>query len=178
MENKKYEYEIDTIKRNTFMENESRKILNEIMPIIKEELSPYLNKKVLKVNGELLKEIRDNSILRTFKKKINPLIKGDYATISHLYIDTSPYSLSVKLSLCFNGGNYEDRTNYTYYWETYSYICNIDKNEIKDIKEYENKNMVNVDDEILVFKKAIKLKDELDLELSKFKLYKLKDLIK
>ena len=174
------EHDINTIKRNAFMENESRRILNKVMPIIIEEFKPYLNKKVLKIDNSLLKEIKDNSILKTFKEKetISPLIKGDCATINNLYIDTNDYSLSIKLTLCFNGGNYENNSAYCYYYENFSYICEIDKKKVKKVYEYENKEEINEDDEIKVYIKSKRLKDELNLELSKFKLYQSKDLIK
>jgi hypothetical protein len=172
------EYEQEQIKNKVFMENESRKVLNEILPLYSQILNKYKNQQILKVDKSFLKKVDDE--IRTIKPsiKINPLNSGDSVNISYCYLKVDLYTISLKLNLCFNGGSYEDKTYYCNYYESYKYICDIENLKIKSFYPYEELKQIDFKKEIEVYNKAKELKKLLDDTLSKFSIYEFRELIR
>jgi len=170
--------QIQDLKNNIFFENESRKLLNYLTPIILNELKPYLDKQILKSGGGFLKKINVNNLIddRIKRFKVNPLNKTDFVTI-RAYLKVNMYSISLDLSLCFNGGNYEDKTYYCVYYDTVKYICDIKGLNIIKFYDYEELKPLNVIEEEKNFLKALELKEQYETQLNKL-FYKNKNLVR
>lgn len=169
-----------TIKERVHMENEKRKILNKIDPLIKSYFKQYDKQKIYTVQGELLKKIKDDKIYNTIVNRENysaePL-PGDHVDIN-IFMQHSQYSFYVTVKLCFSGGSYEDRTNYTVYTETGKYIADLENGTtIKSLYELSSVPLLNHIQENMQIQLFIKKSKELK-EILKTIDYSLRDFIK
>ena len=125
--------ETTRIKEVIFMENELLTIANEEVKRIKAILKPFLDKPVLKVDGSLLKKVKDLIEFNT-DNRVRPLKKGGHVSLN-LWLEPSIYSIWLRVKLCFSGGSYDDKTYYCMYWENSFYIADIEKLHLKDLGE-------------------------------------------
>lgn len=125
-------YDIELIKHKVHFENECRKILNIEGPRIVKLLKEFEGQKVLKVTGELLKNIKDKITFPAYT--VIPLKDGDRATIHWLNIKTTAYSITLELKLCFHGGHYQHDVTaevykndpyYCEYYESVKYVATL-----------------------------------------------------
>ena len=139
---------MDNLKNKIYFENEHIKIYNAIEPKIKEFFKNYLNKKIIKADGDLIKEIKNNEklnqILETkqYLDLIKPLRQNDNVFI-HLYIKAQYSTIKVNIKLCFSGGSYETNDYYCKYIDYYLYIGETEKQILKKIYEPEQKKEIN-----------------------------------
>lgn len=181
-------YNIEQLKRFILIENNNRFILNKITPAITEIIKPFLDKNILNKDSSILKKLND-LIKEEIKKQtelIKPLIKplkeGDFISIN-CYLDHSVYNLSLKLTLCYNGGLYSDDKNYKkdnpyycIYYDSYKYFADIEDGILKKVFFIEN-NFINPIAEAEQLNKCIKLNEELKKEIDLLTFYKSKELI-
>jgi hypothetical protein len=177
-----YNHTIEDIKLKVLGENEVNKVLNIVNPIIKNRLKDYLGIKILKVNQELIKELKEDidKILNSEKDKIsiNPYKKGDYAKIQVLYLSSSHYDLKIEISINFSGGNYEDKTYYCYYHKKTSYICSLENSQIKQFYDFIGFKSINTEQQIKQVEKCIKLLEELNQEKNQLFPYELREFVR
>ena len=137
-------YDIELIKHKVHFENECRKILNIEGPRIVKLFKEFEGQKVLKVTGELLKNITDKIIFPEYK--VTPLKAGDWANVHWLMIKTSGYSITLELSLSFHGGHYKHDVTaeqykadpyYCEYYESVKYVASLQNSVITKVEEAE-----------------------------------------
>lgn len=176
--------------RKIHKENIARAVLNYISPMVYDKLKSYIGTQVLKQDLSLMKKIKDevDSLLESeyVKENINKLLKpfkeGDSAKIGYLYLRSGEYDLSLNLSICFNGGDYENKNDKQYceYHEKIRYIFKIEKRILKENYsgyEYEQTyKYINETEQLEILEKAIILNKQLE-ELKDTLHYSLKELI-
>lgn len=173
----------EEIKLKILGENEINKVISLIIPKIESRLKTLLGVKIQKVNYCLKKDVAEE--IEQFLKekreqiKLNPFKKGDYVSISHLYLNPTSYDLSLKISICFNGGKYEDNTYYCSYYSKDYYICSMENCQIKNFykEKYEESKYIDSEQMIKQIEKCKKLKAELEEEKDKLNPYGLRDYV-
>jgi hypothetical protein len=172
------EYKIKQIEQKVYCENELKKITNQVIYKLTDRLKTYKDKKILKVNNSLMKVVSDD--LKEILKNdfvINPFKVGDYAKINFIYVSCDTYGLSLKIGLNCNGGNYEDKSYYCFYYEKYFYLGEIREGVLTKIFNEFDLKPINLNEQISTFKRATELKEELDKVKDKLKPYSLRELI-
>ncbi len=174
----------EEIKLKVLGENEARRVLNLVVPKMQKFLDKCKGIKILKVNGCFTKEISQgiNDILKPLREqiKITPFKQGHYAEISSLYLSATTYDLSLKLTISFNGGEYEDKTYYCIYYDKPFYLCRVENSRIKDF--YENKElpfkMINAEEQIKQIKKCSDILKQFNEEKEKINPYELRNYVR
>jgi len=168
----KMNYEIQKITDKVFMENETRKILKELIPQYYAKLHPLLNKKVLKVDNTFMKYLQDEIKDIKPKSQVKPLKPNGYTSV-RFYLNKSEYDIYLEIRISFNGGNYEDKTNYNESHEKTKYLCKLDKGIIISFYDFgvDDFGIIDLNQEINTFKKAKLLKEKYEKSLSELKLY-------
>jgi len=172
--------EEETIKIKVLGENESNRILNALFPKIQNRLKNLVGIKIIKADNTLIKSLKEEieSIIKSEREqKIQAFKQEDYANISSLYLSITPYSISLKISLCFNGGSYEDNSYYCIYHENYKYFGEIKDTKLKELYNIEIKPSLNAEKEISKIKKCKEILKNLQAEKEKLP-YFLKDFVK
>ena len=108
-----YKLEQKQVKDRVFMQNELRLAINAAGEHAESVLKPFIDKKAVKATRELTKKIHDQLNFDT-NRKVPPLTEGGFATVQYTYINTGYSCLYLNVSLCFNGGSYDDNTHYSY----------------------------------------------------------------
>ena len=172
------EYENKRVKRIIHKENELRRIATIEIKRITEILKPFLNKPIQKKDYTLLEKINKLIVLDR-EQHIKPFVaeKGHIAKIQSLYLSGSEYSLWLKVSICWDGGDYDDKTYYCEYWSNDFYIGTFEKGILSTL----NNNAtyceeLNEKEQIENYNKAISLKEELDKQKEKLN-FRLRELI-
>lgn len=149
------------IKFKVESENIINNILNYAIPLLKEELKPYLNKKVLKIDLELLKEIqiKTDDILNKTKDK--------FKDISIIYLKTDSYSIILNIHLRFN----DDK--HFFYYDGFKYLCSIENRTIKDFYNFTPLEQINLKEQLEIFNNCLILQEKLTKEKEKLKPYDL-----
>jgi hypothetical protein len=153
------EYYEERIKNTVHMENEIRKTLNVIAPSIKRRLKELLNTKIVKVDGNptlKMAQILEDTILPTIAP-INNHHVNKWQIYYKIYSDT----IYLEVRYCFNGGNYEDHSYYCIYYDGNTLIGTKDKDGIlRDVPDYEQKELLNYDQQRADFFKHQELKKQ------------------
>lgn len=188
--------EINNIEINVYAYNELNRYKNIIKKDIFKLLEKYKNKQVLKVNGELKKDIQtdiNNYLKQVEKENQTTLFKnGTFARID-LYTTNSEYNITIKLRLCFNTKRELSRFNKneydTIYKENYMYLVDLnflDKNassfntpiNTKVLSGFINENLIyetyKLKKELREFSKAKELKEKFEKQKEKISLYDIK----
>ena len=148
-----------TVETITKMENDARVILNHEGKKVKAALEKFVGQKILN-NGEVLaKKVKDSVVFD--EHKVEPLTEGGFAKVHYMYFSSSAYSMYLHLSLCYNGGNYDDNNHYCLYHEQDLYVGDIKKQILAKLF-CEEKPMLDVKKELENFDKAVNLKKELE----------------
>lgn len=150
------------IKFKVESENIINNILNYSIPLLNEVLKPYLNKKVLKQDLDILKEIeiKTDDILNKTKDK--------FKDISVIYLKTYCYNIILRIQLRFN-----DDKNFFYY-EGYKYLCSIENRIIKSFYDFKPLEQINLKEQLEIFNNCLILKEQLEKEKENLKPYDLK----
>lgn len=130
--------------------NELNKVILKEIQNIYPQLLPFLNKPILLADGKTSKKFKID-FLRTDPE---PLKTGDFARNHICYLDVSTYSIWLKVSLCFSGGSYENKTYYCSYIDKSVYVGKIDNCMLTEIfkpeetiKDYKLNESINIDKE-------------------------------
>jgi hypothetical protein len=124
------------IKKNVFMENELRKAARPAIEKALKLLRPYIGQKIVKAGGEaFIKKLHDalnaSPEFDMDKVQINPYkapgvkTADNYARLHYISIQPLHRSLWLKLSICFTGGDYTNKTYYCEYVEDSFYLGDI-----------------------------------------------------
>ena len=150
------------VKNKVKMSNVAKKIANIEANKVALILTDYVGCKVQKADDSLVKKITDRL---NFDRdiEIEPLDRtgNDYAKLHCVYIDTSAYSLYMKVSICYNGGSYEasPSTAYCYYEEFSTHIADVEGGMLKSI-DVCRADILDADKQIKLFKAAYKAKEQ------------------
>ena len=151
------------VKENVHMENELRKIFNAELPKVKAVFAEFIGQKVLKVDEtHLVKKLIDKVNLdKTYT--IEPLTKDGFVKMNYMYLKTNKYSTYLSISLCFSGGNYDDKTYYCEYRENQYCICDYENGVITKIMPALGLDIIDANIEQINYDAAQKAKDEYNL---------------
>lgn len=145
--------------------NELNKIIVKEIENIYPQLLPFLNKQVLLSDGKNSKKFKINFL----RIDPEPLNKNDFGRNHICYLDVSNYSIWLKVSLCFSGGKYEDKTYYCSYIDKSVYIGKIDNCVLIEIskpediiKDYKLNSFIDIDQEQAKVNKYNSLLTELE----------------
>ena len=132
------------VEREIQKENALRQIANSEIERLKSILEPFKGGKVKKADGGLVKKLRD---LLQFNKerKIEPLTPTGFASLQCIYVRTTTYSLMLHISICYNGGSYDDNTAYCEYINNDYHLGDIEIKEGILVKLYTHENMPMLD---------------------------------
>lgn len=164
----------EKIKREIHKRKELNKVYNANVDLLNKILKEYHQHKFTKTDGTKLKEI-DERLKELIKPKVEPFKKGHNATISYIYVSVGYGSVSLKISLCFNGGSYDDKSYYCEYHEDYFYLGYVDKQILRDITEQKKREDLNEDEQINAIRETEKAKKIYDEAKDKVKIYSLKE---
>jgi len=177
----KMDYNIKYIREKAHAENEINKVLNALIPEVNLIFKSYLGKKVIKTDGDLIKDLKEQFNNIDYNQiELKPLNKGN-VEISSCYIANSTrgfgsYSMTLKVKLCFCGGSYEDKTYYCFYHNKTYYFGELKEQILTKIEDFKPFEEINTDLEIITFKNCQVLRDQLEKEQNKFKIYEFRNL--
>ena len=155
--------ETNSVKTNCHKENELRKVFNLESNRVKSILRDYVGKKGVKTTtNQLIKKIGIEFDAQLIK--IEPLTKGGFASCHCLYLKIGYSTIYLSVSLCFNGGSYDDNSYYCIYHKDEYYIADYDRENgnINRVAEDFTHPMLDEKAEIENHNKAIETKKELD----------------
>lgn len=149
------------IKFKVESENIINNILNYAIPLLNEELKPYLNKMVLKTDLDILKEIKikTDDILKKTQDK--------FKDISVIYLKTDSYSIILRIQLRFN----DDK--HFFYYDGYKYLCSIENKILKSFYNFTPLEQINLNEQLEIFNNCLILKEQFEKEREKLKPYDL-----
>ena len=114
-----YLHEKAVITSKIHQENEIRKVLNKVVPMVLAELEPFVGQKILKADENLVKKFMDKvGFLVSLRDsiKIKPIEGKKYANLHCLYVTATKYSIRIQVSASFNtsdhGCTYHEGTTY------------------------------------------------------------------
>ena len=153
------------LKLRVHAKNQLNSILIEELKNIVPQLKKYEGQKIVNADGTICKKTPINYL----KKKPLPFENG-FAANHITYLDITRYSVLLKVSICLNGGKYEDKTYYCIYSEETVFICDLLNNNaptrILEVEEIiKNNNLstdINEEIEASKIQKCKDLKNELD----------------
>ena len=155
--------ETNSVKTNCHKENELRKVFNLESNRVKSILRDYVGKKGVKTTtNQLIKKIGIEFDAQLIK--IEPLTKGGFASCHCLYLKIGYSTIYLSVSLCFNGGSYDDNSYYCIYHKDEYYIADYDRENgtIKRVAEDFTHPMLNPIEETKTHISARLAKQELD----------------
>ncbi len=155
------------------MENAIREIRNYEIKKLKAILEPFIDKKIRNADGSIIKRAKklfcfDGDV------SIEPLKKGGYAKMHVCYVKSTDYSLSLYISINYNGGSYEVGDYYCEYKSCEFYFGDIKDSVLRELGRYEDMPMLNAQEQRKQYDKVQRLNKELDVEKSKL-FYGLRD---
>ena len=137
--------------------NEMNQIFSDVLPKIKEALNPFIDKKILKVDGYLTKEVK------TIIDKILSQFDTDKGT--RIYLDTTCYSLWLKLTVCKSGGSYDNKTYYCQYFSESVYIGKTEYQKLIEVDINHNAKEYNEPEILSLIKKYEVIKGKYEIEI-------------
>lgn len=153
------------LKLRVHAKNQLNSILIEELKNIVPQLKKYEGQKIVNADGSICKKTPINYIRK------NPVPFESGSASNHItYLDITKSSIWLKVSICLNGGKYEDKTAYCIYSETTVFVCDLlNENTPTRILEVEeiikNNNLstdINEEIEASKIQKCKDLKNELD----------------
>lgn len=139
----------------------------EIANDLKAKLQPFLGKKVITLKG-LSSKLCEVNILKSEPK---PMQKGHFAKMQNSYITNEYGNLVLKLSICLNGGSYDDNTYYCQYFNKTIELGKLNGDVLESIVEkIEIPKPLNFDDEMEKIKKYKVLAEQAEQAKSAIKL--------
>ena len=153
------------LKLRVHAKNQLNSILIEELKNIIPQLKKYEGQKIVNADGSICKKTPINYIRK------NPVpFENGFAANHITYLDITKSSVFLKVSICLNGGKYEDKTYYCIYSDEAVFICNLlNENAPTRILEVEeiikNNNLstdINEEIEASKIQKCRELKEELN----------------
>lgn len=161
--------ELEEIKNKLVMENEINGIGNYFKTLLINTLKPFINKPILNSDFTINKRLKDllNKNLEPIQTyTIKPLYAGHNAKIQWAIIKSNEYDIYLDISICYNGGDYEDKSYYCIYWRNSYYIASIKDKQI--VKFYEElRPLILIKEELEQYLKVKNLKQIFDTENDK-----------
>ena len=144
--------------------NELNRIMLEQITHIYPQLEKFVGKKINTLNGKSAKFIID---FKSIPAKVCKLTKNDFASNQGCYFNITNYSIYLNFKLCFNGGEYADKTYYCKYFEKGIYLGEIDSMTLKSLLSFEEitknlENYLDIDKEQAKLDKYAELKKQLE----------------
>lgn len=148
--------------------NQVRKVLNKYVPLVLNELRPFIGQKIIKADDYTVKKFSDKTgFLVDARKyfKIKPIEGFDRASISNIYVNTTKYSIQVKVSVSFQDSdhscNYEDKV--IYIGDIKQSFSNVfDNGTLEKVNEFTPLPMLSAAQEWKKYVKAAKAKEALE----------------
>jgi hypothetical protein len=148
--------------------NEVRKVLNEYTPQVIEQLKPFIGQKIIKADEYLVKKFSDKVKFLVGLRdtvKIKPLVGFDRASISNIYVNTTKYSIQLKISVSF-----QDSDHSCSYQDDVIYIGDIkqswsdgaENGSLETVHEFTPLPMLSAAQEWKKYVKAAKAKEALE----------------
>ena len=153
------------LKLRVHAKNQLNSVLIEELKNIIPQLKKYEGQKIVNADGSFCKKTTINYLRK------NPVPFENGFSANHItYLDITRSSVFLKVSICLNGGKYEDKTYYCIYCDTTVFICDLLKgntpSKILDVEEIiKNNNLstdINEEIEASKIQKCKDLKNELD----------------
>lgn len=163
------DYDKNRITTIIHLENELRKIANLKRLVIQEKLKDFIGKKIIKVDGTLLKKVSDLIDFDRENITVKPLKVGDYAKVHYIYLNPSTYDLSFKIGINVSGGYIAEKNYYCIYREDVFYFGKMEKGVLKEFYQNSEKELLDLDKELKLFELAKDKKKE--FEEVKYKLH-------
>lgn len=144
--------------------NEANKVANQRAKELIEILRPFIGKKVRLQTGYLSAKVDKLVSENAYQGKPKPLNNGDFAKISLDRIDTQlSNSLWLKISVCFHGGKYEDKTYYCHYEKVDIWLGRIKDGVLTDVEnELPEFDEINVNEQAELISEYNALVKQLD----------------
>ena len=162
------------LNKQVYFLNEVNRLRDLLVLNLPSQIKPFLNQKILKADGGLTKKFSSSIEYPEFKP--TPL-NGGFASLQYCYISGDSYSLTVKISLCFHGGSYDDKTYYCQYVSDTIYLAGMSQQSLKELYTLKTRIPIDADKELIKIKKfkeltkqAEKIKETIlvDSELYKY----------
>jgi hypothetical protein len=156
--------------------NELNRVGNLFANEYVKQLESFLNQKIVTIQG-FTKKFKD-TILKNHQHKVKPLENG-FAQVTRNFLDAKYGSLYLCFTICLNGGQYENKTNYCKYFEKDIYLGELDEQtktiltKIAKIEPFEPIDLQTELNKIAEYKelieKANKIKNSIKIEYDSFK---------
>jgi hypothetical protein len=99
-----YLHEKQSLKNVIHRENEVRRVLNEVAPLLIEPLRDFVGQKIIKADESIVKKYDDKiGFLVSMRDniKIKPMDEFEHASISSIYVVSNRYNMRVEVSISF-----------------------------------------------------------------------------
>ena len=144
--------------------NELNKVSKKELQSVLTQLEKYKGEKIYNIDNSLTKK----TPVKHLKHIVKPFNRG-HAITQSIYLKNTGHSLWLNITVCLNGGSYEDKTNYCIYLKKSFYLGKLDNNILVDVENFdklsENYNLskrINSKTEQAKINKSIKLHKELE----------------
>ncbi len=157
--------DIERTKEIILMENELSKVENIEKLRLSENMNALKGIQILKANNTtLLKKFEENfKVCKDYK--IIPLKKDGHTSL-RAYIEFFPYgSIWLNMDICFNGGDYDNKTNYCIYQKRNFYLGSHKNGVLDFVEEYKKRELFVLSEEL----KKLELLEKATLEKGKAK---------
>jgi hypothetical protein len=142
--------------------NEMKKIAIAEIKNILPQLTQYLGKRIDTQTGLSKKFVVNLS------KNVPEAIENGFAMVQFCYLSVNYGKLMLKISLCFNGGKYEDGTYYCHYYKRDFELGNVNNFLLTSIfdldnivNDYQLNDIINLEEEEQKITKYKQLEEEL-----------------
>ena len=148
-------------------ENTVRVIRNIEVERLAEILKPFISKKVRKADEQIVKKLLDMVVFDR-EQKIEPLTEGGFAKINYIGLRAITYSLTLKFSICYSGGDLEPGGKYyCEYKNAEYYIGDIKGGILVKLDDCEPWPLLDAKAERKQYDKVQKLAEEMETESRK-----------
>jgi hypothetical protein len=134
-----------TIPEHVHILNESIRLKNLIIESLPKQFEPFLNQKIVKVDGGLIEKFKKSI---TFPDFVPVSITGGIAKLHYCLIKTSYSSFYVEFSICFHGGSYDDNSYYCHYESDSIYLGTVNNQILQKIDKFELLPSIDAEKEI------------------------------
>jgi hypothetical protein len=163
-----YLHEKQQLKNKVHQENEVRKVINQVAPLVADELKSFVGVKFLKADDYPVKKFCDKvDFLNNLRNsiKVQPIEGQKHASIQCLYVNATKYSVQLKVSICFSQGDHG-----CIYAEDVVYLADIQNSlmgkagdgSIEKMLDFTPRTMLSAAQEWKTYEKAAKAKDTLE----------------
>ncbi len=153
-----------TLENAIKMDNSLRVIVNTERTKLADILKPYVGKKIQKADCEIIKKIKDCIIWD--EHVIETLTPDGYAK-AQIYLTSTEYSVWLNVSICYNGGSYDDNTHYCTYYKDIYCVADVRDRMLTNICENEPLKPLSAIEQRKQYDKVQDLEKQLESEKDK-----------